>query len=85
MHQHEKRTCKACGVIVFAHLTDCFVAFTLPLPSSLLIKLLNEDANMFDSADYAKFEGRTLGPVSTVRFIESHRGPVEKYARVQLD
>ena len=34
MYQHVKRTCKACRVIVFAHLTDCFVALSLPLPSS---------------------------------------------------
>ena len=36
MYLHVKRTCKACRVIVSAHLTDCFVAFSLPLPSSLL-------------------------------------------------
>ena len=31
MYQYVKRTCKACRVLVFA-----FVAFSLPLPSSLL-------------------------------------------------
>ena len=29
-------TCKACRAVVFAHLTDCFVALSLPLRSSLL-------------------------------------------------
>ena len=36
MYQYVKRTCKACRVIVFAHPTDCFLALSLPLPSSLL-------------------------------------------------
>ena len=33
MYQNVKRTCRA---IVFAHLTYCFAAFSLPSPSSLL-------------------------------------------------
>ena len=33
MSKNIERTCRA---IVFAHLTYCFVAFSLPLPSSLL-------------------------------------------------
>ena len=36
MYQHVKRTYSACGVIVFAHETDCFMTFSLPFPSSLL-------------------------------------------------
>ena len=33
MYQNVKRTCRA---IVFTHQAHCFVAFSLPLPSSLL-------------------------------------------------
>ena len=36
MYQHVKRTCNACTAVVFAHQTDCFVAFLLPLPSAFL-------------------------------------------------
>ena len=36
MYQHVKRTCKACRAVVFARKADYFLAFSLPLPSSLL-------------------------------------------------
>ena len=51
MYQHVKRTCKACRVLVFAHSTDCFVAFSLlsslrKLPNIIIMVLWSSRENI---------------------------------------